>query len=129
MNKILLDLQQGIPFSVYEDDLQAAVVLSLFCDARGIEANGEIGRGWWGDGLSENDRWGSRLWELYRSKDIPETLRLAEDYTKAALDWMLKDGVTQSLSVLAYSPAKTVLSLVIKTDNRNYHLEVNHALS
>ena len=29
MNKIVLDLQQGIPFSVYEDDLQAAVVLSL----------------------------------------------------------------------------------------------------
>lgn len=128
MTKTILDLQQGIPFNVFEDELLGAIVLSLFCDARGIEQDGRIGRGWWADGLTDNDHWGSRLWELIRSKEIPETLRLAEDYATASLNWLIKDGVTNQLSVTAYSPRRAVLGLLVKLDKHTLNLEVAHAL-
>ena len=40
MTKITLDLNRGIPFNLYEDELLGAVLLSLFCDARGTEPDG-----------------------------------------------------------------------------------------
>lgn len=128
MTKTILDLQQGIPFNVFEDELLGAVVLSLFCDARGIEADGSVGRGWWADGLTDGDRWGSRLWELIRSKDIPETLRLAEDYAKSALAWLIEDSVASTVVITAYSPARAVLGLLVKLDNDTFNLEVANAL-
>lgn len=128
MTKLLLDLQQGIPFNALQDELTWAVVLSLFCDARGQEADGSTGRGWWADGLSEYDRWGSRLWELQRSKDVPETLRLAEDYAREALNWLLQDGIAERLSVTAYRPGREVLGLMIRIDNSVLQLETRHAL-
>ncbi|WP_367418031.1 phage GP46 family protein [Snodgrassella alvi] len=128
MTKVVLDLQYGIPFNLYEDELLGAVILSLYCDARGVESDGSVGRGWWADGLTERDRWGSRLWELIRSKDIPETLRIAEDYAKAALSWIVDDGVASNVSVMAYSPKRTVLGLLVKIDNHSINLEVANAL-
>ena len=128
MTKLLLDLQKGIPFHVYENELVGAVILSLYCDARGIEADGSVGRGWWADGLAEGDIWGSRLWELIRSKDVPETLRLAEDYAYSALSWILEDGVAKNVVISAYSPKRTILGLHIKIDDRTIILEINHGL-
>lgn len=128
MTKLVLDLNLGIPFNQLEDELVCAVVLSLFCDARGIEADGSPGRGWWGDGLAENDRWGSRLWELQRSKEIHETLRLAEDYARTALTWLTQDGVARRVSITAYTPRPTVLGLQVKIDDTTLNLEVRHAL-
>lgn len=128
MTKVVLDLQYGIPFNLYENELLGAVVLSLYCDARGIEADGTVGRGWWADGLTNQDKWGSRLWELNRSKDIPETLRMAEDYAKSALSWLIEDGIASNVSIQAYSPKRTVLGLLIKFDNYSINLEVANAL-
>lgn len=128
MTKTILDLAQGIPFNLYEDELLGAVVLSLFCDARGTEPNGSVGRGWWGDALTERDEWGSRLWELARSKETAETLRRAEDAANDALDWMLQDGVAQSISITAYAPARSALGLLIKIDNQKYTLEMKNAV-
>ncbi len=128
MTKTLLDLQQGIPFNVFNDELLGAVILSLFCDARGVEMDGTVARGWWADGLSEDDQWGSRLWELVRSKDIAETLRMAEDYAKSALAWLKDDGVASQVRVTAYSPAKTVLGLLVNIDDTTYQMEVKNAL-
>lgn len=128
MTKLVLDLNLGIPFNQLEDELICSVVLSLFCDARGIEADGKPGRGWWGDGLTENDRWGSRLWELQRSKEVHETLRRAEDYAKAALAWLTQDGVARQVAITAYTPQPTVLGLLVKIDDTTLNLEVRHAL-
>ena len=113
MTKITLDLNRGIPFNLYEDELLGAVLLSLFCDARGTEPDGSIGRGWWGDDLAERDEWGSRR---------------AEDAANDALSWMLADGLARSISVMAYSPAREVLGLVIKIDNVKQTLEIRHAV-
>ena len=128
MTKITLDLYRGIPFNLYENELLGAVLLSLFCDARGTESDGSSGRGWWGDDLAERDEWGSRLWELARSKETAETLRRAEDAANDALSWMLADGLARSISVMAYSPAREVLGLVIKIDNVKQTLEIRHAV-
>nr|DAF42480.1 MAG TPA: hypothetical protein [Siphoviridae sp. ctLeG9] len=128
MTKVVLDLNTGIPFNLYEDELIGAVILSLFCDARGIEQDGTVGRGWWGDALTERDEWGSRLWQLVRSKDTSETLRRAEDAANDALRWMLEDGVCEKLSITAYSPQRETLGLLIKLDNRRFELELKHAL-
>ena len=128
MTKLVLDLNQGIPFNLYEDELAGVVVLSLFCDARGTEQDGTTGRGWWGDALTERDEWGSRLWELARSKELPETLRRAEDAAYDALNWMLEDGIFEKLSITAYSPQRETLGLLIKLDNRRFELELKHAL-
>lgn len=127
--KLLLDLSRGVPFNVYEDELAGAIVLSLFCDARGREPDGSIARGWWGDGLAERkDEWGSRLWELARAKHTAETLARAEDAARDALNWLLDDGIAEALSITAYAPAPSVLGLLIKLDGRRYELEMNHAL-
>ncbi len=128
MTKLLLDLNRGIPFNLYEDELAGAVVLSLFCDARGTEQDGGIGRGWWGDALTERDEWGSRLWELERSKETTETLRRAEDAANDALRWLIEDGICDNISITAYSPQRGTLGLLIKLDNRRFDLEIKNAL-
>ncbi|UOO76036.1 phage GP46 family protein [Neisseria sp. Dent CA1/247] len=128
MTKLVLDLNKGIPFNLYENEIVGAVILSLFCDARGTEQDGTIGRGWWGDALTDRDEWGSRLWELERSKEVSETLHRAEDAAKDALRWMIDDGICESISITAYSPRREILGLMIKLDNRRFDLELQHAL-
>ena len=122
MTKLILDLNMGIPFNLYEDEIVGAVILSLFCDARGTEQDGTIGRGWWGDALTD------RLWELDRSKEVSETLHRAEDAAKDALRWMIEDGICENISITAYSPRREILGLMIKLDNRRFDLELKHAL-
>lgn len=49
----------------------------------------------------DRDKIGSRLWTLERAKRTTETLRLAEDYAKEALNWLIEDGVAASIAVVA----------------------------
>lgn len=90
-----------------DDGLETAVIVSLFTDRRvsneEIPQNQTSRRGWWGDRVSEidGDQIGSRLWTLERSKRTQETLNLAEDYTKEALNWLVEDGVADSIEVTA----------------------------
>ena len=88
------------------DDLSTAVFISLFTWARAkpdddIPADSQK-FGWWGDKLAEdpNQRMGSRLWLLKRKKLTQETINLAVDYIKEALDWMVKDGVVGKIEVI-----------------------------
>lgn len=87
--------------------LQTAVTISLFTDRRVSEEQlpplATDKRGWWGDMFSEidQDEIGSRLWTLERSKRTTETLRLYEDYSREALNWMIEDGVAQTITVTA----------------------------
>ena len=88
-----------------DEGLQTAIILSLFCHARAQEddeiPDGADPRGWWGDVLADedNDRWGSRLWLLFRRKTTQETLRDAKHYVEEALEWLLEDNVAQSIEV------------------------------
>lgn len=69
--------------------------------------------GWWGDTFADHagDRWGSRLWLLYRSRgeDVP---RRAEEYVKEALAWMVEDGLASAVDCDA-TPDGSRLDMVV----------------
>jgi phage gp46-like protein len=72
--------------------LQTAIWISLFSDQIvSVEENSKERRGWWGD--SEDDKIGSKLWLLARSKLSSDTLLRANSYAKEALNWLITDGV------------------------------------
>lgn len=87
--------------------LETAMLLSLFTDRRArsddVPPSGDPSdrRGWWGDQFAdvEGDPIGSRLWLLDRSKRTPEVAKLAEEYVREALQWLLDDKVAASLDV------------------------------
>jgi len=90
------------------EPLVRAVVISLFTWRRADPADAlpELGptarrMGWWGDSFPQqsNDRIGSKLWLLARSKIMPETLRLAKAYAEQALQWLIDDGVAARVEV------------------------------
>ena len=124
MNTIRLNLAEPIPFSVFENPINAAIILSLFCDAR--EKNE---RGWWGDTLARDvyDEFGSRLWLLQRGKNTAETLRLTEDYARQSLTWMVRDGIATSVKASATALKNETLYLSIVIDSQNIYLEVKNA--
>lgn len=81
-------------------DLETSLIISLFTDRRALPDDelpyGEASRrGFWGDSFppAENDKIGSRLWLLSRAKQTNETLNLAREYVKEAVQWYLDDGI------------------------------------
>lgn len=94
-----------------DEGLESAIVISLFTDrlaAAGddvpVQADGAVDRrGWWGDAYAElqGDRIGSRLWLLQRAKQVPGTLRMAEQYAAEALQWLVDDGVASEVRTTA----------------------------
>lgn len=85
-----------------KDWLRSAVWLSLGTDARAADDDplpeNADKRGWWADSYRAQ-RIGSRLWLLAREKQLPETLRRAEEYAREALQWMTDKDVAQSVRV------------------------------
>jgi|APTNR8051073442_1049403.scaffolds.fasta_scaffold31631_2 phage gp46-like protein len=99
------------------DDLETAVMVALFTDARAGDDDAVPGdpadrRGWWGDALPISimgrelpaDRLGSRLWLLERAKQLPETLVLARQYAREALQVFIEGGIAASIEVDAGFP-------------------------
>lgn len=85
------------------DDLQTAVLISLFTDRQSapddiIPDGTQDPRGWWGD-QGEQYPIGSRLWLLDRAKQETEVLNLAQDYITEALQWLIDDGVAARIAV------------------------------
>jgi phage gp46-like protein len=121
------DLAVTTTGAVAEDDgLATAVLLSLFLDRR-AEADDDLPepaalnarRGWIGDALAfpgtdDADRIGSRLWLLRRAKQLPETLRLAEDYAREALEWLVADGLAAEVAVAAEWIARGTMGLSVR---------------
>lgn len=87
---------------VTSSSLQEAVIISLFTDRRVAKEDlpeGETSRrGWWGD-FGGEDRTGSRLWLLDRTKLTTETLALAREYCEEALAWLITDGLAERVDV------------------------------
>ena len=87
--------------------LETAVTISLFTDRRVTSeqlAQGDTDRhGWWGDMFPEVslDQIGSRLWTLRRAKRLTNTLRLAEDYSRESLNWLIEDGIADIINITA----------------------------
>lgn len=91
-----------------DQSLRTSLLLSLFTDRRAtpeelVRVGGDDARGWWGDSVAEvqGDQFGSKLWLLRREKVIQETLNRAREYARAALAWMVEDGVASELGVEA----------------------------
>ncbi|MDD9911664.1 MAG: phage GP46 family protein [Alphaproteobacteria bacterium] len=104
-----------------DDSLKTAVVISLFTDQRAklddfIPGNSTDLRGWWGDAWSEisNKRIGSRLWLLSREKQLPDVLVRAKQYAEEALQWLIDQGIVNTIEVTATFSATSVLALQIQ---------------
>lgn len=93
--------------AVYEltDPLTRAVVISLFTWRKaGKDDVPEEKNGWWGDTFPtvQNDRIGSRLYLLKRSKLTNKTPLKAREYIAEALQWLTADGVAARVDVTAH---------------------------
>jgi len=99
------DLCIGDGDLVLDGGLATHIVTSLFTDARAEAHEAEAGesdlRGWFGDALETTQPWGGKHWLLGRNKTLTEVLRKAEDYTHAALKWMIDDGIVARFDVAA----------------------------
>ncbi|WP_028586662.1 phage GP46 family protein [Desulfocurvus vexinensis] len=102
-----------------EESLATAVVLSLFLDRRALPEDelphgGTDRRGWWADAFGDADLTGSRLWLLWRRKQLPEVLAEAREYAEEALGWLVEDGVATSVSVATSFPRRGMLQWNIR---------------
>ncbi len=87
------------------DWLVSAIWMSLGTDRRAqqddvIPNGSQDKRGWWGDTYRPR-KIGSRLWLLYREKQLPATLRRAEENAQEALQWLIDDKVVLSFGISA----------------------------
>lgn len=93
---------------VRELGLRTAVLMSMYTDRRADadsvlpDPSSDDRRGWWGDQINidyVDDRIGSRLWLLERSKTTEQTLADAKFYIEECLQWMIDDEVVQAIEV------------------------------
>ena len=109
--------------------LESAVLVSLFTDrvapiqpssldqSVGIGLPGQNGndrRGWWGDAYATVPI-GSRLWQLARLIKANASAALAEveDVCGEALQWLIDDGVAQTVTAKATWIAPTLIGIAI----------------
>ncbi|TKU09599.1 phage GP46 family protein [Citrobacter sp. wls829] len=84
------------------DPLTRAVVISLFTHRRADpDDNADVPMGWWGDTwpMVANDRYGSKLWLLQRSKLTNALVNTVRTYIRESLQWMLDDGVVSMIDI------------------------------
>lgn len=92
-----------------DDELDTAVIISVLTDKRATPedlaaaglAQDADPRGSWGDTypIVEGDQMGSHLWMLSRSLRDDVALSKAKAWMEECLQWMLDDGVAQSITV------------------------------
>ena len=98
------------------DDLQTAVLISLFTDRLASpddETPDGDRRGWWGD--DPQYPIGSRLWLLERVKGPLDVPQRAKDYAAEALQWLIDDGVVASFDISTQwsAPGRLDLSVTL----------------
>lgn len=86
------------------DGLETAIGVSLFTDARESEGNvsDAFRRGGWSGNLltlKDDFELGSTLWSLV-SRMVQNTFDLASDKTRIALQWILDDGIADSINIV-----------------------------
>ena len=106
-----------------QDNLISAVIISLFTDARANDEefkevqDWELSkRGYWADQL-DGVKTGSKLWLLKRAPRDQDTLEKAKSYTKESLNWLLEDGLAESLEVVSnYEQEDLLIAIKINGD-------------
>ena len=119
---------------VLDPGLESAILVSLFSDGRREEedppvdpADPDDRRGYWPD--TPSDRFDSLLWLIYREKNTSELERRAQDYASRALEWLVRDGVCERVTVEASRPQTHVLALSIHLERgsaRQYQAQWDH---
>lgn len=124
---VFIDLERGADYvldassGLAEDSgLESAVIISLFTDRRAnaddvLPDGGNDLRGWWADSFNDNfnDKIGSRLWLLSREKQLPSVMVRAREYAVEALQWLIDDGVAESVAVEVSNPRMGILALAV----------------
>lgn len=110
---------------VLDGGLRTAILISLFSDAR-APADAELPeqsadrRGWWGDDFpvteTRRGETGSLLWLLARSKITQATVNRAREYARAALAWLLADGIASRLDVQVEAQDGQRLAIRVELD-------------
>ena len=86
-----------------DNSLRTPILLSLFTEGRlqpeDVKPGSSLG-GWWGDSFSDISGWelGGRLFHLSRGKATAGSLRLIEQETLAQLQWLIDDGLAESVT-------------------------------
>ena len=101
--QLIVNLEAATLSTYIGNPLVRAVLISLFSWRR-ANADDDVQdgdrQGWWADTYnSDGDLTGSRLWELLRQKVTTQALRQAEEFGREALQWMIDDGVAQTVGV------------------------------
>lgn len=108
-----IDLADGGRDLEPDGGLETAVSISIFTNKREDEETRLPGNindkgGWWGSEFSEVEI-GSHLWLLRRARNRNEVLSLSEQYVKQGLQWMVDEGIAESIEVeSSFSDEKTL---------------------
>lgn len=89
---------------VTDGGIHAAVVASLFTDKRDPTRPAGDQGGWWGaefDAEDATSEMGSLLWTLHREPPTETTRGRAQKYAEDSLQWLLDDGLADSVDVTA----------------------------
>lgn len=113
MNLCLLDGVVSIDWSKEEDELNSAIILSIFCQ-----------KGYWGDLLEPNKTSiGSLIWTLRREPRNKENLNKLKRYVEEALSWMMTEGQAERIKVDASIEEKDIkLQVLIDEKMREFNL-------
>lgn len=124
---VFIDMDRGADLALdtfalaADDGLETAVILSLFSDARALEADplpmGQTDRrGWWADAYpaADGDRFGSRLWLLRASKQLQQSLNDARLYAEESLAWLVEDGAARKVEVETFIPRDEVMGMIVR---------------
>lgn len=99
-----------------ENTFKTSVLISLLTNARALthEVQEPTDRGgWWGNAYPDvdGDEIGSKLWLLSGSKVTTETLTRAVQWAEDALQWMIEDGITDNIEVVARRVGDDIMDL------------------
>lgn len=100
-----------------DHDLKTAALISLFTWRRAkaddvLPEPNATRKGCWIDAISGRAM-GSRLWLLQREKQLQEVVERAREYAEESLDWLVDDGVCESVEVVCEIVATGVLGMQV----------------
>jgi phage gp46-like protein len=91
---------------VLANDMETAIIISLFTWARRASEDldptpGGDQMGWWADETLEpsGDFLGGKIWLSQRSKITPDLVLQLDQWGSDALDWMIQDGLADSVDL------------------------------
>ncbi len=104
------------------NDIKTAVLTSLFSDARATDSqvDDDNKRGWWADFTKD---FGSLMWLLEREKLTEATAQRARDYCRAALAWLITEGIaskTQIDTTIVKSEGLKIRIIITRGANKKY---------